>query len=53
MYFDASLLGESLDELIARLDARDALTDWANVLQPGSPRTTVAVAVSRSSSVTT
>jgi hypothetical protein len=31
MYFDASLLGESLDELTARLDARDALTSWASI----------------------
>ncbi len=31
----------------------NALTDWAYVLQPGSPRTTLAVLVSRSSSVTT
>lgn len=31
MYFDASLLGESLDELTARLDARDALTGWASI----------------------
>ena len=39
--------------LRAALTMSNALTDCANVLHPGSPRTTVAVRCSRSRSVTT
>ena len=41
MYFDASLLGETLDQLTARLDAADTLTRWAEVAPALSRATSI------------